>query len=61
MLAVNVYGLSNTANGSHLFDGTVSFSHYKSRSSYSFNIRAWYPYLKIERYWNSIKYFGMLF
>lgn len=61
MLIINVYGLSNTFNGSHFYDKTVSCIHSISRPSYSFNIRAWYPYLKIERYWNSIKYFGMLF
>ena len=29
--------------------------------TYLTSIRAWYPYLKNERYWNSISQMGMLF
>jgi len=33
--------------------------HSRVKPSYSLSIRAWYPYLKMERYWNSINHLGM--
>lgn len=61
MLVHRPSGKSISPSGLHCYPKVVAFWHASSKSKYSFQTRAWKPYLKMERYWNSMRNHGMLF
>ena len=61
MLVFKSSGKSISPSGLHFCPNSVASMHASFKSVYSFQTSAWNPYLKMERYWNSLRNHGMLF